>query len=352
MNYVGIDLHRDFFVAVAQNEKGDELFRKRYVNSEASVKEMLSNFDLPPKVVVEATRNWMWFIASLQKHGCETTLAHPFRTKAIASARIKTDSIDAKTLCDLLRADLIPKSYIANPEELDSRELARGRICLVHDQTILKNRILAILGKDNLRFKGADTFGTSGKEWLQKQSLSDSKRQMVNLYMGRLDGVKTAIEKVDHLIKQRSSSFPDVKLLQTIPGFGTTTAFLLASEIGDINRFPSSKKFASYFGLVPRLSQSGNHAYYGRITKLGNPYVRWSLVQACHRLVRTNKDYKRFVDRLSYKHGKKKAIVALSRKLSTIVYAVLKEKRNYQKEYTHKSVRFCPAIIPESQSIS
>lgn len=348
MNYVGIDLHRDFFVAVAQDRDGDELLRKKYINSEESVRDLLTHFAAPPKVAVEATRNWMWFIASLQNKGCTVQLAHPFRTKAIAAARIKTDSIDAKTLCDLLRAGLIPESYIANPKELDNRELSRGRICLVHDQTILKNRILAILGKENLRFKGADTFGTAGKEWLKKQSLSDSKRQMINLYLKRLDGVKTAIEKVASLIKQRSSSFPEVKLLQTIPGFGTTTAFLLAAEIGDINRFPNAKKFASYFGLVPRLNQSGNHAYYGRITKLGNPHVRWGLVQASHRLVRTNKNYKRFVDRLSYKHGKKKAIVALSRKLSTIVYCVLKEKRVYQKEYTHKSLKACPAIIPES----
>jgi len=61
---------------------------------------------------------------------------------------------------------------------------------------------------------------------------------------------------------------------------------LLSSEIDDIGRFPSAKRFASYFGLVPRLNQSGNHKYYGRITKLGSPYVRWGLVQAAHRLGR------------------------------------------------------------------
>lgn len=333
MEYIGIDLHRDFFVAVAQGETGSELFRKRYENSIESVAQLLSRFATPPMVVVEATRNWMWFIAALQERGCAVQLAHPFRTKAIASARIKTDSIDAKTLCDLLRADLIPKSYIANEKELDNRELARGRICLVHDQTLLKNRILAILGKDNLRFSGSDTFGVLGNVWLEKQALAGGKRHMVDSYLAQLENIQKLIGKVDAVIKQRSSSLPEVHILQTIPGFGTTTAFLLASEIGNINRFPNSKKFASYFGLVPRLSQSGNHAYYGRITKLGNPYVRWALVQASHRLVRSNKEYKRFVDRLSFKHGKKKAIVALARKMATITYTVLKENRTYRKEY-------------------
>lgn len=347
MNYVGIDLHRDFFVAVAQDSNGTELLKKRYHNSIESVETLVSCFDVPPLVVVEATRNWMWFITALQEKGCTVQLAHPFRTKAIASARIKTDSIDAKTLCDLLRADLIPQSYIATVDELDNRELSRGRINLVHDQTILKNRIMAILGKDNLRFGGSDLFGVKGRIWLKEQNLSDAKREMITVYINRLTNVQEAIKAVDTLINQKSSSIPEVQLLQTIPGIGTTTAFLLASEIGDIKRFPNSKKFASYFGLVPRLSQSGTHAYYGRITKLGNPYVRWTLVQASHRLVRIDTNHKRFVDRLSYRHGKKKAIVALARKLATIVYSVLKENRCYQRR--EKAIRACPAIIPESQ---
>lgn len=342
--YVGIDLHRDFFVAVAQNEKGEEIFKERYVNSLESVDSLLTHFGQPPKLVVEATRNWMWFTAALQARGCEVELAHPLRVKAIAAARIKTDSIDAKTLCDLLRGNLIPRSYIATYDELDNRELSRGRISLVHDQTLLKNRLMAILSKDNLRFSGTDMFGAGGREWLGDQRLSDAKRTIVNIYLGRLDDIKASLAQLDRVIKSKSGGLPEVSLLQTIPGLGPTTAFILAAEIGDINRFPSSKKFAAYFGLVPRLSQSGNHAYYGRITKLGNPHVRWVLGQAAHRLARTNDDYRRFVARISFRGGKKKAIVALSRRLATIVWCVLKERRPYIDNY-RRGLR--PASISE-----
>lgn len=350
MNYVGIDLHRDFFVAVAQDVRGSELFKKRYENSIASVEGLVKEFATPPMVVVEATRNWMWFIQALQKRGCIVQLAHPFRTKAIASARIKTDSIDAKTLCDLLRADLIPQAYIAPVETLDNREIGRARISLVHDQTMLKNRIHAIVIKENLKFTGSDMFGLNGKEWLAKQELTNGAREVITVYFKQLEGVQQSIATVETLIKQRSSSIPEVKLLQTIPGFGTTTAFLLASEVGDIKRFTTAKKFASYFGMVPRLSQSGNHAYYGRITKLGNPYVRWLLVQAAHRYYRMDKEAKRFVDRLSFRAGKKKATVALARKIGVIAYTVLKENRSYEKR-TKETLKVCPVIIPESQPI-
>ena len=348
--YVGIDLHRDFFVAVAQDATGTEVLKKRYENSIASVEELVNEFETPPMVVVEATRNWMWFIQALQKRGCTVQLAHPFRTKAIAFARIKTDSIDAKTLCDLLRADLIPQAYIAPVETLDNREIGRARISLVHDQTMLKNRIHAIVIKENLKYAGTDMFGIKGKEWLTTQEFTTGARDVIQIYLSQLERIQESIIKVEELIKQRSSSIPEVKQLQTIPGFGTTTAFLLAAEVGNVQRFTTAKKFASYFGMVPRLSQSGNHAYYGRITKLGNPYVRWLLVQAAHRYYRTDTEAKRFVDRLSFRTGKKKAIVALARKMSVIVYSVLKENRSYEKR-TKQALKVCPVIIPESQSL-
>jgi len=347
MNYVGIDLHRDFFVAGAQNEKGIELFKKRYENSVASVHDLVTHCEVKPRIVVEATRNWMWFIHALQAKGCSVHLAHPFRTKAIASALIKTDSIDAKTLCDLLRADLIPQAYIAPIETLDNREIGRARIALIHDQTMVKNRIHAIIIKENRRFLGSDMFGVKGREWLTLQKITCGAREAIDVYLGELKAIQHAITTIDKGITQKCSSIPEVKLLQTIPGFGTTTAFLLASEIGNVTRFPNSKKFTSYFGVVPRLSQSGDHAYYGRITKLGNPYVRWLLVQAAHRYTRVDREARRFVTRLSFRSGKKKAIVALARKLGVITYTILKENRIYEKRIKERAVKVCPAIIPE-----
>lgn len=345
MTYIGIDLHRDSFVAHVENESGEKLLSQKYPNSLESVRDLTGMFP-SSKVVVEATRNWMWFVRAVRNNGCEITMAHPFRTKAIASAKVKTDSVDAGTLCQLLRANLIPPSYIASETEVDDRELSRGRINLVHDKTLLKNRVRAILGKENLNFGGSDLFGKGGRIWLGLQSLSQCKRLMVETYLSLMDQLAARLKEIDGVIKQKGSGNPQASLLCTIPGIGSSTAFLLASEIGNIDRFASSKKFASYFGLTPRLSQSGNHAYYGRITKVGNPFVRWALVQTAHRYLRMNlKDKKRF-DRLSYRAGKKKAIVALARRLSTVVYSVLKYERPFDPNFEANRVKL--AILPES----
>lgn len=344
--FIGIDLHKKFFTYHATDKEGEEIVKGKYDNSLENVSELLSFFPIKPKIVVEATGHWMWFVRFLKGQGCLVTLAHPLKVRAIASSMIKTDSVDAKILCHLLRSNLVPSSYIATEEEQDNRELSRGRMSLVHDRTQLKNRIHAILTKENLKFEGSDMFGVKGKVWIKEQILSVAKRYMAETYLKKLSEIEESIKDIDEQINKKSSGVPEVSLLKTIPGIGTTTAFLLAAEIGDITRFPTSKQFASYFGLVPRLSQSGSHAYYGRITRLGNPYVRWALSQAAQRIARYDRQSKRFIERLSYRAGKKKALVALSRELATIIFCVLREKRAYIKDFK-RSQMVCPAIISE-----
>lgn len=332
--YLGIDLHRDSFTAYGTDSNGREIVKGKYSNQYNSINSLLQRFPKEPNVVVEATRNWIWFVADLKRKGCHVTLAHPLRTKAIAAARIKTDSIDAKILCHLLRSDMVPSSYIATPTELDNREISRARIQFVRDQTKIKNRIMAVLGKENLRFRGTDLFGSKGRSWLYHQRISPARRQVIDLNLTRLDNIRDSIKKIDEIIQKRAVDIPEVKLLMSIPSIGLTTAFTILAEIGNIERFKNAHKLTAYLGLVPRLSQSANHAYYGRITKLGNTYVRWSLGQAAHRIVRIEPWARKFVYRLSIRGGKKKAIVALSRKLATIIYHVLKEKRSYITNYS------------------
>lgn len=344
MEYIGIDLHRDNFWAVIMDEKGSIAHSKRYSNSTESVSEVLRLCNNTPSVVIEATRNWMWLVEYLQEKGCRVNLAHPLKTKAIASARIKTDTIDATTLAHLLRSDLVPEAYIPTLSEQDDRELSRARVSLTRQQTLLKNKIRALLAKENLTYPKSELLTEYGKEYFEKVNLRDVRKEVLKQYLSLLKEVAEHIKQVDSLIEQRSKGRRDIEILMSIPGIGTVSAFLLASEIGDVKRFSSSRKLAAYLGLVPRLYQSSHTSHYGRITKLGNPYVRWSLVQAAHRMVRADEGTKRYINHLSYRVGKKKAIVALARKISTIAWSLLTEDRLYQKRQLKPD---SPDIIPK-----
>ena len=143
--FVGVDLHKHFFTYYAADKQGKALCHGKFENSLENITTLLAQFPVRPTVVIEAMGSWMWFVRALKKAGCVVMLAHPLKVRAIATSMIKTDAVDAKTLCHLLRSNLIPSSYVASEEEQENRELARGRIALVHDKTQLKNRIIAIL---------------------------------------------------------------------------------------------------------------------------------------------------------------------------------------------------------------
>lgn len=329
MEYVGIDLHKRGFNACVMDEKGVVGHTGFYKNNDVDLTTLVS-VCRSPSFVIEATQNWMWMVRYLEGLNLPVTLAHPLRTKAIASARIKTDELDAKTLAHLLRSDLVPMAYIPTVEEQEARDLSRARCQMVKQRTWIKNQVHSLLTKENLIPEVTDLFGKKGRGWLSKQELTDNNRVILKEFLNHLENTNVRIKNLEKEIEDKSEDNPRVQILKSIPGVGTITAFVLASEIGDTKRFPSGKKMAAYLGLVPSLYQSGKTKRLGSITKLGSPYARWMLVQTAHRLVRADTHTKLFYQTLTARRGKKKAIVAVARKLAELSWRLLTDNRKYE----------------------
>lgn len=119
------------------------------------------------------------------------------------------------------------------------------------------------------------------------------------------------------------------RLLESVPGIGELSAVLIRYEIDDIERFVSASKLCSYAGLVPSTYSSGGKTYQGKITKQGNRWLRWTLVEAAQTAVNNDLWLKRFYNRIAERSGKKKAKVAVARKLLEIIYKIWKEQRSY-----------------------
>jgi transposase len=112
MHSVGIDLHRKRSHVAALDESGARLLSRGIVNDPRTFLSLLEGVG-ECRVALEATYGWEWLADVLQDAGYELRLAHPMRTRAIASARVKTDAVDARTLAQLLRADLLAEDSIA-----------------------------------------------------------------------------------------------------------------------------------------------------------------------------------------------------------------------------------------------
>src|SRR6478736_2917484 len=118
--------------------------------------------------------------------------------------------------------------------------------------------------------------------------------------------------------------------LGTIGGVGPVTIDVVVSELGDVGRFKSSKAATSYAGLAPRVRQSGGKGSKDLgITKEGSPLLRWALVEAAWRVIRQGASWRRIYEDIKRRSGGKRAIVAVARRLLCVMYAMLRDGKNY-----------------------
>jgi transposase len=283
------------------------------------------------KVVLEATGNWYWLADLLEEANLTHILAHPYKTRIIAESKIKTDSISSFTLAQLLRAGLIPQSYLASKKVRSLREELRYRISLVKIRSSLKCRIHSLLDREGINTSHySDLFGKKGLAFLKSLSLGYPLSQTLKGYINLIEELTSLIEEIQASIKLTIKENSLASLLLTIPGIGFFTTYLILCEVVDINRFLTPKKLASYIGIVPSIHQSGSFSHTGKITKQGNKYLRWALIEASQKAIIKDPYLKAIYDKISYKKGKQKAKVAIANKLAHIIWGVLKYKQPYR----------------------
>src|SRR6266550_7910739 len=217
-----------------------------------------------------AAFGWSWLAALLEDYGFEAHLVHPLRCKAIASARLKNDKVDAAILAQLLRADLLPEAQLAPQSVRQLRALLRHRIGLVRLGTQLRNRIHAVaadFGYD----RSASYWTGPGRGWLAELDLPAASREIVTDCLAVIDGLAPLTGRIDGELHARAKADPRVRVLRTLPGVGEFTALVMLAEIGDISRFGSARKLASWAGLTPTVRGSDLTVRHGHIPGKARP---------------------------------------------------------------------------------
>lgn len=336
MQYIGLDVHKKFTHAVVLDEKGTKLDSTEFKNEPVDFDRFIGRIEPKAKIVMEACSCWQHIYDYLDEAGFELKLAHPLRVKAIASARIKTDAIDAETLAHLLRADLIPESYVPPGYVRKERNVVRHRASLVQTKTLIKNKIHAILTRHGISYEFSDAFGKAGVEYLYSLNLPEADRIAMDHYLKLVEFIDTEIDETNEMVEMLCKENPLANLLTSIPGVGYYSALLIMSEIGDIRRFSKTKQLCSYAGLVPSVYQSGNTLRRGRITKQGSRWLRWILTQCAHVAVRKDEPLRIFYARVARRKGKMAATVAVARKMLVYIHTMLTLNIPYHALYIKK----------------
>jgi transposase len=242
--------------------------------------------------------------------------------RALAPLACKTDRIDARVLAELARRELVPEVWLPDPRVRGERERARFRLHLVKHRTMLKNRINQTLVAHGLGRPTRHLFGPKGRVLLERLPVPEPWHATLRASLVLIESLDEQIDDLKRELRMLGADHPYVPLLRTAPGIAWILAYTIASEIGDIGRFPTPRKLIGYTGLCPRVYQSGESDRRGALAKNGPNYLRWALIEAAHTAARTS-HFQPIVARMRERHGRRRgtaiASVEIARRLTEAI---------------------------------
>ena len=327
---IGLDVHREF-AEVAIWERGVVRSAGRIATTPEALRLFADSLCESDEVALEATCNTHAIARLLEHHVGRVVVSNPAKTRAIAEAKVKTDKVDAQVLAELLAAGFLPAVWLPDDETHALRRQVARRAHIVRQRTRLKNGVHAILHRNLVpRCPAADLFGHKGRAWLAEQELSADERQAVAALLRQLDFAGEELRLVDAELGRVALDREEVKRLMTIPGVDATVALSIVAAVGDFQRFSSPQRLVSYFGLNPRVRQSGGQpAQHGRITKQGRAHARGMLVEAAWVAAKIPGPLRAFYERVRARRGMQVAVVATARKLAVLCWHLVVNGEDY-----------------------
>jgi transposase len=327
---VALDVHKRF-AEVAVHEDGEVRRVGRIETTDLRV--FAQSLGPEDHVVLEST-SLTWAIAELlAKHAGKVTVSNPMRTKAIASAKVKTDKVDARVLAQLGAADFLPEVWAPDEQTRALRRRIAHRASLVRQRTRLRNQVHAVLARNLIELDVTDVFGKKGRRLLAAVELVEHERDQVDSALRLHDALDAEIERAERTLARHALDSEQVRRLMTIPGVGSITALSIVGVIGDVDRFPSPRHLVGYLGLDPRVRQSGERkARHGHISREGQAHARGLLIEAAHSAIRTPGPLRAFHARLKDRRGSQVALCATARKLAVLCWHLLTRGEDYRHE--------------------
>ena len=300
-------------------EKDGEIMKEGYVlTSKEEFSKFLEGIG-EATVIVEASSTIDRIVSFLP--GYNIRVANPLKVRLIAESMNKTDRNDAHILLDLYKKSYMPESYLPSREISDARNVCRNRNFLIRQRTAIKNRI-----RDQSYRLGIDFSGYNKKNI----SMLSEASPVLKILINDVENVNQQIDEIDLQIADKWESNRYAKIIETIPGIGKYGSLAIASEIGDVERFPREDNISSYAGLVPRIYQSGAREYKGHITS-GNKFLKYILVECVqvHVMLEADSDITEAYRRIKLRSGANKAKIAAARHLLRMIYYMLKRGQSY-----------------------
>jgi transposase len=325
--YAGIDLHANNSVVAVIDEQDHIEYRKRLHNDLPEILHVLAPYQQALQgVVVESTYNWYWLVDGLLEAGYKVHLANPAAIQQYGGLKYTDDHSDARWLAHLLRLGVLKEGYIYPKAERAVRDLLRKRSQLVRQKTANLLSIQNLLTRDTGTPLSGNRIKQLSCQEVEELLPEEDLALAVKSNLAVMQCLEEQIERLEHVITKRVKLKEVFQPLLTVSGIGSILGLTIMLETGDIRRFATVGRFASYCRCVAskRISNKKRKGEGNR--KNGNKYLAWAFVEAANFAIRYNPRIKRFYQRKRTKTTEAVALKAVAHKLARACYYIMRDQ--------------------------
>ncbi len=329
--YCGIDLHARSMYLCILDPQGEILLHRNMPCSPESFLKAIAPYREDVAVAVECIFTWYWLADLCAKENIPFVLGHALYMKAIHGGKAKNDKIDAHKIAVLLRGGMIPMAYVYPAGMRSTRDLLRRRMHLMHKRSELLSHIQNTNSQYCLPQFQKKIAYKKNREGVAEHFPDESVRKSMEMDLALIDHYDKLLTEVELYIT-KTAKIHDVHAyyrLRSVNGIGKILALVILYEIHDIERFPTVQDFVSYCRLVKCSKESAGKHYGFSGAKIGNVHLKWAFSEASVLFLRQNPQAKRYLDKLTSKHGKAKALSILAQRLGRAVYYMLRTEKAF-----------------------
>ncbi len=320
--WIGLDIHKAYFVAVGVNAEKQTVLGPQKIPNEQLEPWIAKYLEPTDAVVMEMTTNTYLFHDILVPHVGSVIAVHPPNVLLVTGVRVKTDKKAAETLAQLHAVGMLRGVWIPPVEVRELRAVIAQRTKMVRLATQAKNRLNALLHKTH-RKRPVQPFKPEQRSWWESLQLTRFEKYIVKSDLETLAFAEKQIKAIEEVLRQEAAKDERVPLLTQLPGIAMLTALTILAAIGPIERFQDAKHLVGYAGLGASVHDSGQIHATGHITKAGRRDLRGAMVDAANAAVRHHPYWKKEFERLEFRLGRSKTIVAIARRLLVAVWHIL-----------------------------